>query len=433
MRSQKKIRIGVVGLWHLGCIYSTSLAIKGYEVTGFDLNSNIVSELNKGNPPIYEPGLKESLDKYLNTKIRFVSSPKEAFVDKEYIFVTHDIPVDSHDQSSLFVLEKIFNLIAKYCSKQTIVVLSSQVPVGTSAKFERLLQKREGAIVYLPENLRLGKGYDTFLNPKRLIIGASDFKKSEKFLKDFSFWSCPVKLMSLESAELSKHALNSFLAVNISFISEICNIAEFTNANVNDVINALVSDERVSDNAPFLPGLGFAGGTLGRDLQNLIKISKANNYDPLIIKSTVKINNERKKYLLKRIEKILGTLDGKKIGLLGLTYKPQTSTLRRSLSLEVAKLLKQRKSYISAFDPMVKGQIRNFKFIDVKDSIDEFFKDLDIVLLMTDWPEFSSIDPFKVSKLMKQLNVFDSKNFLNVEKFKKAGFKVFRVGEVSRA
>src|SRR3989344_2890853 len=426
---KNKLEIGVLGLWHLGCIYSTVFSDRGFRVVGFDPINDIINNLSNGNPPIFEPGLKDFIDKNLNKNLNFTKNPKEAINKKDYVFITLDVPVDDADVVNLKSLNKLFDYLTKYISANTVVVISSQIPVGTCKrlqdKFKKL--KKKAAVVYFPENLRLGVAFRSFLKPERIILGGEK-KILEKFIKDFNFSMIPTFLMSLESAEMSKHALNAYLATCISFSSELGDICEKVGAEMDDVVLALKSERRVSPNTPLNPGLGFAGGTLGRDIKTLMSVSKKTSYKPLLMESVYRVNLTRIDYLSKRIQKILGKISGKKIGLLGLTYKPGTNTLRRSMSLELAKSLEKTGAKISAFDPMIKDEINGFEFIDLKNNLNDFFKDSDMSILMTEWPEFQNINPRIATSLVRNKIILDTKNFLKKKKFEKVGFKIYRIG-----
>lgn len=427
----RKPEIGVVGIWHLGAIYATSLAKLGFRVTGFDLDDKVISDLNTGKPPIYEPYLTETLKKHLGKNLFFSKNPEDAMSNKEYIFVTLDMLIDSNDQINLAPLNKIFDLLVKSISSGTKVVISSQIPIGTS---RTLLQKFKGnqmkvEVIYFPENLKLGQGFKTFLNPDRIILGSNNKESVNKFTRDFPNFKCKILGMSLESAEMVKHALNTFLAVNISFASEIADLCELTGADMQDVMAALKTDKRISPYAPINPGLGFAGGTLGRDLQSLAKISKKYDYNLKMIKAAYRVNSDRINHFLTQVKNILSSLSDRNIGFLGLTYKPHTNTLRRSQTLQIAQVLHQKGCNIRAYDPIITKLDSTFSFIKINNNSDEFFKNLDMAILMTEWPQFKKINPKIIFPLMKTKLIFDTKNFLQESKYISSGFKFFKIGE----
>lgn len=426
MKKSDKLSIAVLGLWHLGLVYSASLAKFGYRVFGFDLDKKNIERLNLAKLPIYEPGLSELVKKYLNKNLFFSNDPRQVVSDKDYIFITLDTSIDNLDEIDLTPIHKLFNLVIKYSSKRSTIVISSQVPIGTTRSFIKKL-KPETRVIYFPENLRLGTAIEDFLKPTRIVLGSDNEDILEQFLKDFSIFKCKVLKMSVESAEMLKHALNSYLALNITFSSELCDLCEMLDANASDVVLGLKSDPRVSPQAPLNPGLGFSGGTLGRDVKTLIKVSAKFNYPAKLLNAIYEVNRHRLNYLLTKIKKIYPKLNGKKIGILGLTYKPNTDTLRRSQSIDLANLLADEKIEIRGFDPAIKNQ--NLKSLHLINSLEEFLKGLDLLILMTQWPQFQSIDPKLASNLMRQNIIIDTKNFLDKQKYKDCGFRYIGIGQ----
>lgn len=427
--STPEINVGVLGLWHLGSIFSTSLAHQGFNVVGFDLNQETIKNFNLGIPPIYEPNLEDHLKQYLNKNLYFTEVAEKAIRNKKYIFITLDIDVDDKDNIDLSILKQLFQLVINYISNKTTIIISSQIPVGTTRSFINKLTKKDINIIYFPENLRLGDAFADFFNPPRIILGSDNPKAVNNFLDDFDFLKCPVIKMSVESAEMAKHALNSYLALNISFAIELGNICVLTGADMLQVVKGLKSDERVGDKAPINPGLGFAGGTLGRDLKSLMKLSKENKYQPKLLQTIYQVNQNGLNNLIKKINLLSPSLSNKKIGILGLTYKPKTDTLRRSFSLKLAEKLAKIGVCISAYDPVIKELNQKYNYIKLATSIEDFLLDLDMIILMTEWDEFKKIDLNKASVKMKNKIIIDTKNFLNQNDYISHGFKYFGLGK----
>lgn len=425
MKKKIDISIGILGLWHLGLVYSVSLAKSGYSVLGFDQDIENIVKLNRGDLPIYEPNLTEYCKKYLHKNLHFSSNAEEVIKGKDYIFITLDVPVDKFDNLNLDSIVTLFNLVIKYVSKKTTIVVSSQVPVGTT----RLLQKKlpRSKIIYFPENLKLGTAINDFLKPRSIVLGRDDKKATKQFLKDFPTFRCKVLEISLESAEMVKHALNSFLALNISFASEISDLCELLKADATEVFLGLKSDPRVSPTAPISSGMGFAGGTLGRDIKILTNLANNAGYKAKLLNAIYEVNQDRLSYLLGKIKKIYPRLYGKKIGILGLTYKPNTNTLRRSRSIELANLLVNEKAEIRGFDPVIKDQASDS--LKIVNSYRELLKDLDLLILMTEWPQFRNIDPKTTSSLMAKKIIIDTRNFLDRQKYEVNGFIYFGRGK----
>lgn len=423
------LSVGVLGLWHLGCVYAASFAELGYTVTGFDLDPQNIDNLKRGIPPISEPGLDDVITKTLGKHLFFSSEPKEAISHKKYVFVTLDVPVSDQDKTNLKPLNKLFDLLIKHASPKTKIVISSQVPLGTSRSFLKRISKKHPTIdvIYFPENIRLGAAFQTFLNADRIILGLEKDSVQKQFIKDFPNFTCPVYGMNLESAEMVKHALNSFLAVNISFASEISDLCEMLGANYDDVVKALRADARIGPNSPLNPGTGFAGGTIGRDVQNLRMLVRGLHYKPLLLSAAYKVNQNRLIRLVEKVETIYPKLSGKKIGILGLTYKPNTNTLRRSKSLELAKILFSKKAAIFAFDPAIKESIPSHRYITVSQNRSTFFRGLDLLIVMTPWPEFKEISKKEISKMKKKM-ILDTNNLLSEDEMRSFAVKYFRTG-----
>lgn len=424
-------KIGVIGLWHLGSVYSAGLSTLGFDVTGFDFDKNVVENLQKNIPPLFEPQLEETIVKHNKKNLFFTSNFDELVNGKDYIFITFDLPVNDKDQVDVSLVDKTYVELSKYDLKKTIVVISSQVPLGTCRKLVELFVKKKkqiGGVICFPENLRLGKAFESFLKPDRIIVGADCEKTAKKFVNDFEVLKCQKIEMSLESAEMVKHALNSYLATCVSFSSEISDICELYGANMNAVVSALKTDRRVSPYAPINPGLGFAGGTLGRDIQSLKRLSKEKGYKPKLLSSVYEVNSDRLESVLKKIKRFHKNISRKKIGILGLTYKPGTNTLRRSMSLSLAEVLHREKAYLIAYDPVITETIQKYEYITISKKLNEFFKDLDLVVLMTEWPEFKGIQFKKFGNTMKRKIIIDTKNFFDKKELEKLGFEYKGVG-----
>lgn len=422
-------KVGVLGLWHLGCVYSVCLAEQGYRVTGLDPDKKVIDNLQKGRPSLFEPGLEDLIKKHLGTNLFFSDFAEQSMTDKDYLFITLDTPVDERDKVLMNSFNSLVKKVEKYIQPNTTLIISSQVPIGTCRGIEKQLRTvgKSNPVLYFPENLRLGQAIEGFQNPDRIVLGGEK-ETRKQFLSDFSF-QCPVLEMSLESAEMSKHALNSYLAIMISFSSEMGDLCERLGVNANDVVSALKSDQRVSPKAPLSPGIGFAGGTLGRDLQTLKMVSRRIRYTPKLIEAAYQVNSDRLPRLVENISSVLGTLKGKNVGLLGLTYKPNTNTLRRSQSLELADMLKKQGASIRAIDPVVDGSEKEIRSLEVVKQYGDFFKNLDAVVLMTWWSKFREINPHNFAVLVKNKVIFDTRNFLDRKAWGEAGFIYIGVGD----
>ena len=426
------LKIAVFGLWHLGSVTAAGLAELGYKVVGTGFNKKAVNSLSSGRPPIFEPGLEELIKKHIKSKrLSFTFDKKASLGEADFIFVAFDTRVDEKDQVDLTDIKLAAAEISKYIKNGAIVLVSSQVPVGTCSQLKEKISRNSKAkfdVCYIPENLRLGEALNSFLRPDRIVIGANSAATLERVKKLFQPLKCEKIAMSVESAEMTKHALNAYLATCISFIGEISDVCELSGASAMDVVRALKTDRRVSPYAPINPGLGFSGGTLARDVQVLRNYGDAKNYETKILDAVIQVNNERMHLVSRKLEKLFGSLKSLKVGILGLTYKPGTDTLRRSLSLKVAKDLISRGAIVKAFDPKVTVAISSVPKLEVCGNVEDVARGSDVLVLLTEWPEFKNMPLKKIKSLMKTPIFVDAKNFLDPKKFKKLKFRYVGVG-----
>lgn len=418
------MNIGIFGLWHLGCVLAASWSKLGYNVIGYDYDIENIKNLKKGKPPIFEPNLENILNQKLNQNLQFTDNIKD-LLDCDFVFISYDTPVDENDDSDTSILTKSVTDLSKILKNNSIIIISSQSPIGFCSTLRTIIKNQNQTLelAYSPENLRLGEAIECYLHPDRIILGTNDKETENKCLELFENVQTKnnILCMSLESAEMVKHGINSFLATSIVFANHLSDICSETGANIKDVIKGIKSDPRIGNKAYLTPGIGFSGGTLGRDLKVLSKVNnkiiEAGNWKPAKIFEKVHIFNSFRKYsILYKILKNFGELKEKSIGILGLTYKPGTSTLRRSLPIEIVELMIDDGAKIIAFDPKADyNELNEIKF-SVAKSIDELIDKVDYIVLLTEWNEFKEYD---WSKINKNISVFDTKNFLNLEKFEK--------------
>ena len=419
--------ICVIGLWHLGLVNCVGLAELGNAVFGLDFDKTLIIKLTQGIPPLFEPGLKERIRKYLKLKkLRFSYQAKEVEL-ADYVIIAYDSPVNEKDEVDISPVVNAVKKIAPFLKSKTPVIITSQIPLGTSERIEKLIKKInknwQSGVVYIPENLRLGLAIERFLHPDMLVFGANNSQVLQTVLDLYRPLETKKFYMDLRSAEMVKHALNTFLATSITFGNEIANLCDRLGADALKVGMALKADRRIGQ-APILPGLGFSGGTLARDVKQLIKFSSKNNYSASLLKSIFLINEETFNQIIVKITKKLGSLKDKTIGILGLTYKPGTSTLRRSSAVKIITMLVEKGAICLGYDPKVDLQeLKKYsKMVKQVDNVFQLAKLSDALVLVTEWPEFRDLDYNKLAKNMKKPTIIDSKNFLDSELVKKSGF-----------
>lgn len=405
-----------------------------FDVVGCDLDSRTVSDLKAGRPPIFEPGLEDLVRTGIASgRLTFAEKIREAVADADIVWITFDTPVNEDDTADVaFVrgqLEKLF----PFLTDGSLVLISSQVPVGFTASAEAGFQAahpgRNVMFAYSPENLRLGKALDAFRNPSRVIIGVRDQAARGRLTKLFSPFCQTIEWMSVESAEMTKHALNAFLATSVTFINELATLCEVTGADAHEVSRGLKSEPRIGPRAYLNPGGAFAGGTLARDVVFLNSIAKKRGVETHVLPAVLSSNDEHKHWAERKLYQVLGSVAGKTIAVLGLTYKAGTDTLRRSTAVELCAALSKHGAYVRAFDPSVNKLPEELHGVFLLCSTpSEALHKSDAVVVATEWPEFRKLEPLNVIDEMKSPIVVDPNRFL-ASTLNKDGLRYLSVGK----
>ncbi len=421
------MKVCVAGLWHLGSVTAACLAAAGHDVVGLDDDRKTIDRLNEGKPPVLEPGLGTLTQDGIEAKRLRFTTDREAIRDRDVIWVTYDTPVDDDDRADPeSVIEHTRSLFG-FMKDNTLVVISSQLPVGSTAGLENayLALKRPEAVsfVYSPENLRLGKAIDAFMKPDRVVAGTRKELDRVRFGDLMAPITTRIEWMSVESAEMTKHALNAFLATSVTFINEIARICERVGADAKEVERGLKTDLRIGSRAYLSPGSAFAGGTLARDITFLSTI------EPLpLITSVKRSNDQHKSWALDRIHAELRTMAGRKVCVWGLTYKPGTDTLRRSSAIELCQALASEGAQVTAYDPAVKSLPPELaSIIDLKKTAREAAADAEAVVVTTEWPEIR--ESAKSALPQRPIVVIDANRFLAAEIVDRAHLYYFSVGK----
>lgn len=409
------MNICVFGLWHLGCVTAVCLAKLGFNVKGLDLAKGNISNLQKSKAPLFEPGLNDLINEGLkNSNLSFSYELAVALNNIDVLWVAFDTPVDDNDVADIGSIERSLLSAIKWLNSGTRIIISSQVPVGFTRKIKEAIKRaspeKKFYFAYAPENLRLGKAIKLFLDPDRIIIGTMPEEK-EKFLPLFSVISTKLEWMSIESAEMVKHAINAFLATSISFANEIAEVCERVGANAKEVERGLKTEERIGPKAYLSPGVAFSGGTLARDIIFLSESAKKFNLPVYLIKAVKESNDYHRCWVQRKCLEIFGDLAGKQVAVLGLTYKPGTDTLRRSFSVELCNWFKEKGAKIKAFDPSIKQLPSSLKGVSIKNSIKYAVRGADCVIVATEWPAFQELDRETINEFSGKV-VIDPNGFI---------------------
>jgi UDPglucose 6-dehydrogenase len=432
------MRVAVFGIWHLGAVTAACLAHLGLRVTGVDVDASRLAALSAGVPPLYEPGLAELMGQEIaEGRLRFVADPKAATAEADAVIFAEDIPVNDADEPDVSGLLQAARSVALYLRDSTTLVVMSQVPVGTCTLIQRTVaEARLGGgieVAYCPENLRLGAAIERFLRPDVVVIGADSPRARACVERLYAGIQAPKVVMDVRSAEMTKHALNALLATATSFGNELGSLCERLDIDATQVIEAIRMDSRIGRGLPLLPGPPFSGGTLARDLQVLLRLASSNGVPVPLLEGVTAVNEMQKRLAVRRLEEALGELAGKRIAILGLTYKPGTSTIRRSTAVELIQTLTERRADVAAYDPKAEltPTARLPRFERAADAY-AAARGADAVVIMTDWPEFRTLDMRTLRAAMRGSVLIDIMNILDARAAADAGLAYYGVGRRSR-
>ena len=402
---------------------------KHVPVVGLDFDEPVISALRTGKPPLFEPGLAELIQSAAKAgRLQLSSDPAEACSGADLLWVCYDTPVDDDDTANLTPVLQGIDSCAPHLGPNTLVLISSQVPVGTCRRLER--RHRHLRFAHSPENLRLGKAIEVFTHADRIVLGVRQRSDAEELRPLLSHFTSNLVVMRTESAEMTKHAINSFLALSIAFMNEVARLCEATGADAKEVERGLKSESRIGPKAYLSPGGPFAGGTLARDVVALSRIG-AQRAEPLALIPAIKASNDgHKRWAVQKLQERFPDLQGKKIAVLGLTYKPGTDTLRRSLAVEICRALAAAEAELSLYDPRVQASALpdDLQPFPLYPEVAKAVAGADAVIVATEWAEIREAPwPELISGLHGRL-IVDANGFLAEQVRSLPGVEYRRVG-----
>jgi UDPglucose 6-dehydrogenase len=354
------MRVCVLGLRHLGSVTAAALAELGHRVVGLDFDATRVAALSGGVSPIAEPGLQELLERGLSSgNLRFASTLDHLIEGVDVLWVTYDTPIDDNDHPDTNLVMKQIERALPRITADTVVLVSSQLPVGSTRRLEQAAAMtdttRHLRVAYCPENLRLGSAVRDFLHPDRIVVGVRSDRDKESLRELLSSITPRIEWMSVESAEMTKHAINAFLATSVAFVNEIASLCESVGADAKDVERGLKTEKRIGPRAYLSPGGAFSGGTLARDIGFLSRTSLERGIVTPLLSSVLPSNNAHKRWLEKKLRMFFADLSRTTVAVWGLAYKPGVDSLQRSASAEFCDWLIRVGATIRVHDPMVKN------------------------------------------------------------------------------
>ena len=428
------MKISVIGTGYVGLSTATVLAELGNDVIAADIDKEKIDNLNKGIMPIFEPGLKELVERNIKEKrLRFTHNNKEVIDHGEVIFICVGTPPKDNWEVELKYVEDVAKEIAQNMKSYKVIVHKSTVPVETGDKVKKIIKDNinedvDFDVVSNPEFLREGTAIKDTLEPDRIVIGLDSKKAEDIMRKIYEPIKAPIIVTDIRSAELIKHASNAFLATKISFINSVARICELSGADVEKVADGMGYDKRINRN--FLnAGIGYGGSCFPKDSQAFVKIAEKYGYDYKLLKATNEINDEQKQNFVEKIKNSLQDLNNKNIGILGLAFKPNTDDMRFAPSVYIIEELQKENVKIKAYDPeaMEKAKLVLNDVEFCKDPY-ETAKDADALLILTEWNEFKELDLKKIKSLLKNPVIIDGRNIYNPKDLKKQGFTYVSIG-----
>jgi UDPglucose 6-dehydrogenase len=427
------VKISVIGTGYVGLVTCACFADLGNDVIGVDVDSAKIEKLQQGIIPIFEPGLKELIDRNRGQRLTFTTDLKYSVQNSDFIFIAVGTPPMESGEADLTYVKQAAASIGQNINGPKIVIDKSTVPVGMGDLVASIIEEHCGnrfpvEVVSNPEFLREGSAVHDFMNPDRILIGTNHLAAAERVAELYQPLEAEIMATDLRSAEMIKYASNAFLAVKISFINEIANLCEQVNADVTKVAHGMGLDSRIG--AAFLnAGAGYGGSCFPKDVTALIQKAEKEGYDFKILKSVVAANEFQKRSMLQRIKEVLGPLEGKQIAVLGLAFKPNTDDMREAVSLEVIKLLLENGARVRAYDPAAMEQAgRLLPAVKLAGNAYEAVTGAQCLVILTEWNEFKEMDLMRVKSIMKTPVIVDGRNILDPAKIKALGFTYRGVG-----
>lgn len=428
--------ICVVGTGYVGLVNGTCFADLGNMVVTVDVDANKIEALKRGEMPIYEPGLKEVVERNYNAgRLKFTTSYEEGLKDAEFVFICVGTPEGSDGEAEMKYIKAAAASIAKTMTKPLVIINKSTVPVGTGDLVTKVVEANQPspiqfAVVSCPEFLREGSAVQDFIYPDRTVLGSTPENRwaAEAVAQLYLPLRAPIVMTDLRTAEMIKYASNAFLATRLSFINEIANICERLGADVIEVAQGMGFDKRIGHH--FLqPGIGYGGSCFPKDVKALTYMAAEAGAHPQLLNAVTEINNSQRAQVTRKLTEMLGDLNGKDIAILGLAFKENTDDIRESPSLAVAKALLEAGAKVRAYDPVaMPGSSEYMPEINMCANAYEAVEGADAVVIGTPWNEFKQLDMERLRDALNHPVMVDGRNMYEPERMKRLGFNYRGVG-----
>ncbi len=440
------MQIAVIGLGYVGLVTATCLARLGQQVMGLEVDAEKLRSLEQGDAPYYEPHLQPELTlQQLEGRLHFTLDPSAALRDAEVVLVCVGTPSARSGEADLSAVDAVFGTLGAVLDHPAVVVLRSTVPVGTTREAERRLNGALSGrglaspvpVLANPEFLRTGRAIEDFLHPSRVIVGRAERATDEDVELLTTLYrplEAPILVVDAESAELTKNAANAYLATRISFINELAMLCDATGATVDDVLRGISSDPRIGGDY-LRPGIGYGGSCLPKDVRSMIAMGREHDVELALAVAVDAVNASQPGQAVNQLAaEFDGDLSGRRIGMLGLAFKPGTDDIRDSPALALAALLRDRGAVVVGCDPKAAtATARQAPWLTICDGPREAATDADAVVLATEWPEYITFGPADLAEAMRGDVLFDARNALDPVAVRAAGLRYVGIGRRSMA
>jgi len=428
------MNICIVGSGHIGLVTGACLADLGNRVVCMDDDQKKIETLKKGIIPFYEPEVEQLVRRNVDSaRLTFTTSVEEGVREAEVIFICVGTPQGPDGTADLSYVEIASKRIAEAMDGYKVIVDKSTVPVKTGTWVKRTVklncrQNHDFDVVSNPEFLREGKAVYDFMNPDRIVIGAESERATNIMRELYQPLNVPIIVTSIETAELIKHASNAFLALKISYVNAIANICEEVGADATKVAEGMGFDKRIGPD--FLDaGIGYGGYCFPKDVAAFIKIAEEVGYDFELLKAVERINAHQRRQIIKKAKSLLWNLNGKTVGILGLSFKPDTDDIREAPSIDIISQLRQEGAKVKAYDPQAMENIRLiFEDVELCQDAYQVAEGSDALIIVTEWDEFKHLDLLKIKELLNQPVIIDGRNIFEPSQMEKLGFMYQGVG-----
>lgn len=431
------MHIAVIGTGYVGLVSGACFAEFGVDVTCVDVDADKIEKLKNGVIPIYEPGLDQLVEKNVKAgRLHFTTDLGTAVSGAEVVFLAVGTPPKEDGSPDMSYYQQAALDVAKAMNGYKVLVTKSTVPVGTGKWLRDFVSANletatDFGVASNPEFLREGAAIEDFMRPDRVVIGSNEQRAIEvmkELYRPLYLIETPIVITSLEAAELIKYAANAFLATKITFINEIANLCDAIGCDVHDVARGMGMDNRIG--RKFLhPGPGYGGSCFPKDTRALTTVADQFGVETRIVDAVILANDLQRQAMIPKIEKLVGDLEGKQIGVLGLSFKPETDDMRESPAIEIVHGMIERGASVRAFDPVAMEESRHY-INGVEYAADEYdaIKDADAMVIVTEWNQFRALDMDRVKSLLRSPKIADLRNVYEPEDMRELGFEYVGVG-----